>query len=139
MDFATAFTSINFWAVIVAAASAMLVGSFWYSPLLFGKTWMRENGFSEKDLTQGLPMWIIFTNTFLLSFISAIAIAMFLGPESNAVFGATAGSMIAIFWITTSKAHAVLYEQQSLKLFLIHAGFDLVAYMIMGAIVGAWH
>lgn len=45
--------ALNYWAILVAALSAFLVGGMWYSPAVFGKTWMKENGFSEADLKGG--------------------------------------------------------------------------------------
>ena len=32
---------INYWAVIFATLSSMLVGSVWYTPKVFGNYWMR--------------------------------------------------------------------------------------------------
>ncbi|GAA1323840.1 hypothetical protein GCM10020360_25930 [Nonlabens tegetincola] len=32
---------INYWAVLVATASTMVVGSVWYTPKVFGNLWMR--------------------------------------------------------------------------------------------------
>ena len=32
-----------------------------------------------------------------------------------------------------------VFEHQSLQYFLIHAGYDLVGYVAMGAILGFWH
>ncbi len=47
--------------------------------------------------------------------------------------------LIAVCWISTSRANLFLFEKHSLKLFLIHAGYDVLRYMVMGAIIGAWH
>ena len=47
MDFA----SINYkLSVVVAALSSFVVGMLWYGPVLFGKAWMAENGFSDEDV-----------------------------------------------------------------------------------------
>ena len=46
MDFST----INYLAVFAAAVSTFVLGGLWYSPLLFGKTWMRANNLTEADL-----------------------------------------------------------------------------------------
>jgi len=32
-----------------------------------------------------------------------------------------------------------LFEQRSLKLWLIDSGYQVVAYTLMGGILGAWH
>lgn len=48
-------STLNWLAVVVAAALAFVLGDLWYSPLLFGKAWMRENNLSEEDLKKGSP------------------------------------------------------------------------------------
>jgi Protein of unknown function (DUF1761) len=35
---------INDWAVLVAAVVAFVMGGLWYSPLLFGKAWVKLRG-----------------------------------------------------------------------------------------------
>ena len=135
--FAT-FAKVNIWAVILAGISYLILGALWYSPLLFGKQWMALNGFTEKDLKTNKPMWMITLLTFLSACVASFVISMVLGPRSSAVFGAIIGACIAFFWIAMSKLTSVLFENQPVKLYLLHAGFDLVAFMIMGAIVGFW-
>ena len=39
----------NLVAPIVAALAAMVIGSVWYSPLLFMKVWMKEAGLDRQD------------------------------------------------------------------------------------------
>lgn len=140
MDFAEIFSNLNYWAILCAALSTFVVGSLWYSPVLFGNKWMELNGFTKESLkASSLPMPVIMISSLITSLLSAFALAMFLGPESNWGFGLFAGLMIGIFWIGTSRFNAVLYEQQKPALFYIHAGYDVVSYAIMGIILGAWH
>ena len=68
---------LNIWAVLVAALSTFLIGGLWYSPALFGKVWMRENGFTEEGLKNS-NMAKIFGLAFFLAFIAAINLAMFM-------------------------------------------------------------
>src|SRR5665647_3912248 len=49
------FENINLWAVLIAAIVKVIIGSFWYSPLILGKSWMHENGFTEEDFKKGHP------------------------------------------------------------------------------------
>ena len=135
--FAT-FAKVNIWAVILAGVSYLIVGALWYSPLLFGKQWIQLNGFTDEDFKTNKPMWMITLVSFLSASVSAFVISWILGANSSALFGAIIGAGIAFFWITMSKLPNVLFENQPVKLFLIHAGFDLVSYMVMGAIVANW-
>ena len=66
MDFA----SINYLSVVVAALSSFVVGMLWYGPVLFGKAWMAENGFSDEDV-QGGNMLRTYGTAFILGLIIA--------------------------------------------------------------------
>jgi hypothetical protein len=139
MEPSEVFGSINYLAVIVAALSSFIIGWIWYGPL-FGKSWMRLHGFTEKDLKEGsLSMPVIMIVNYIATALAALAIAMFIGPEANAGFGIFAGLMIAVFWIGTSRLNDVLYERKPWGLFFINVGYTLIIYVIMGAILGAWH
>jgi len=132
------FTKVNFWSIILAAISYLIIGSLWYSPLLFGKLWVRLIGFTDEDFKRSNRLWLILVLSFLSAVIAAFLISAVLGPNPNAEFGALVGAAIAICWISMSKLTDVLFENKSVKLFLLHAGFDLVTFMVMGAIVGYW-
>ena len=73
---------LNWFAVIVAALSNFLIGGLWYSPILFGKVWMKENNFSDDDLKKG-NMPKIFGLTFLFSIVMAFNLAMYLNDAST--------------------------------------------------------
>ena len=139
MEMSEVFGSINYLAVFVAALSSFVIGWLWYGPL-FGKLWMKLNGFTPEILREGgMPMGVIMPVNYVATLLAAFAIAMFLGSEANAAFGVFAGLMIAIFWIATSRLNDVLYERKPFGLFLINVGYNLIIYVIMGAILGAWH
>lgn len=131
-------SKVNIWAVLLAGFSYLIVGALWYSPLLFGKQWTKLNSFTDEDFKASRPMWVITSLTFLSAVVASCVISMILGPNSNAPFGAIIGVSIAVFWVTMSKLTSVLFENQPIRLFLLHAGFDIVAFMVMGAIVGYW-
>ena len=136
MDFQQALESINYFAVLVSALSAFIIGGLWYS-VLFAKSWMVENGFDEEKLKNG-NMGLIFGGSFIFSLIISFVLVLFLGPERDALFGATAGFMVALFWVATAMGITYLFERKSLKLFLINAGYHVITFTIMGVILGAW-
>ncbi len=140
MNMSEILSSINVWAVLVAALSAFVVGWLWYGPL-FGKHWMKLNGFTEEMLREGggMSMPLIMIVNYIATALAAFAIAIFIGSEADMHFGIFAGFMIALFWIGTSRLNDVLYERKPFKLYLINVGYYLVIYIIMGAVLGAWH
>lgn len=139
MEMGEVLGSINYVAVLVAALSSFVVGWLWYGPL-FGKPWMKLNGFDPVKMREGaLPMPLVMGSNYIATVLAAFALAMFLGAESDPAFGIFAGIMVAVFWIGTSRLNDVLYERKPLGLFFINTGYYLVTYSIMGAILGAWH
>ena len=128
---------LNIWAVLVSALSTFLIGGLWYSPAVFGKAWMRENGFTHESL-QKSNMAKIFGLAFLLGLIAAINLAMFLGPENRAEMGALWGFAAGFGWVATFVGVHYLFERKSFTLFLINAGYSIVALTIMGIILAAW-
>jgi len=137
MDLATAFTQINWFSVVVATLAAFALGSLWYSPVLVGKVWQKEIKLSDEDI-RGANMPMIFGGAFVLNFIAAIVLEMFLGKESTLVSGLMAGLLVAIAWIATALGTNYLFARKSFKLFLIDAGYYVFYYALMGIILGAW-
>ena len=128
---------LNYLALFVAALSTFLIGGLWYSPAVFGKAWMRENGFKEEDL-KGRNMVKVFGLAFLLAVISAVNLAMFMGPENDPTMGALWGFLAGAGWVATFVGTHYLFERKSFTLFLINAGYSVVALTIMGIIIAAW-
>lgn len=128
---------INYFAVIVAALSTFLIGGLWYSPAVFGKAWMRENGLTEDELKKS-SMMKIFSLAFVLALVAAINLAMFLGPEDRPAWGALWGFAAGFGWVAMFVGTHYLFERKSFRLFLINAGYSVVALTIMGVILAAW-
>ncbi len=136
MDMQNAMASVNYLAVVVAAASAFLVGGLWYSAL-FTKAWMRANKFTEADVRGGNPA-VTFGGAFVLALVIAYSLVLFLGPDRDLAFGATAGFMAGAFWVATAYGITYLFERKPLSLFFINSGYHVVTFTVMGAILGAW-
>lgn len=128
---------LNIWAVLVAALSTFLIGGLWYSPALFGKAWMRENGFTEEKM-KNANMVKIFGLAFFLALIAAVNLAMYMAEENRPEMGAFWGFLAGFGWVATFVGTHYLFERKSFTLFLINAGYSVVALTIMGAIIAAW-
>jgi len=125
---------INIIAVLAAAGSTFLIGGLWYSPALFGNAWMAENGFTAEGM-KNANMAKIFTLAFLLGLIAAVNLAMFIGEENRPAMGALWGFLAGFGWVATFIGTHYLFERRSLRLFLINAGYSIVALTIMGLII----
>ena len=124
-------------AVIAAAVVCFAIGGLWYSPILFEKAWRREAGLTEEQTRQA-PMGRVFGFAALASLVMAFNLAAFIGPKASIGFGLAAGFAAGLGWVAMSLGVIYLFEQRSLKLWLINSGYQVIAYSVMGAILGAW-
>ncbi|MBN2777390.1 MAG: DUF1761 domain-containing protein [Bacteroidales bacterium] len=131
-------STLNWFAVIVAALSNFLIGGLWYSPVLFGKLWMKENNFTEDDLKKG-NMAKIFGLTFLFSIVMAFNLAMFLNDANTTTsWGAIAGFLAGFGWVAMAIFTIGQFERKSTKYMLIHGGYVTISFVVMGLIIGLW-
>ena len=131
-------STLNWWSVLVAALSNFIVGGLWYSPLLFGKLWMKENNFTKEELEKS-NMPKVFGLTFLFSFIMAFNLAMFLNDSNTTVsWGAIASFLAGFGWVSMSIFVIGQFERKSAKYMLIHGGYVTISFVLMGLILGAW-
>jgi hypothetical protein len=131
-------SNINYLAVLAAAVSTFLLGGLWYSPLLFGKAWMRANNFTDADV-QTFSKARMFGWSIVFSLVMAINLAMFLAaPDTNARWGATAGALAGLGWVAMSIAIIGLFENKSWSYIAINGSYMTIAFTIMGLIIGAW-
>tara|TARA_R110002012_G_scaffold168842_4_gene332555 strand:+ start:65616 stop:66134 length:519 start_codon:yes stop_codon:yes gene_type:complete len=133
----TDLSQLNYLAIFVAAFSAFLVGGVWYSPILFAKSWMKENNFTDDDLKSGQGK--IFGTAFVLELIMAFNLAAFIGAESDITFGLIAGFLAGFGWVALGMGVTYLFERKSFRLWAINAGYQVVSFTVMGGIVGVWH
>ena len=127
---------VNWLAVVAATIATFVVGGVWYSPLLFAKAWQREAGVSD-DRLQGRNMAIVFGGAFALMFVAATVFAFFLGPNQTIAFGAATGLAAGLGWVASALGVVYLFERRSLKLWLINGGYDVVAFTVIGTVIGA--
>lgn len=137
MNLVTSFAEVNWFSVIVATLAAFAIGGLWYSPVLFGKAWQVEIKLSNDEIRKS-NMPVIFGLSFVLNFISAVVLDMFITPQGTAAYGLLAGLIISIAWIATSLGTNYLFARKSLKLFLIDSFYYIVYFSVMGIILGAW-
>jgi len=138
MDLGQIIAEFNWLAIIIATVTAFALGGAWYAKGLFGSAWMQDVGLTEEDANNA-NMPKTFGGAIILQLIAATALATFLGPDSTWLSGAQTGLVIGIGFLATAYGVTYLFEQRSLRLFMINAGYNVVLLAIMGAIIGGWH
>jgi len=131
---------INYLAVIAAAIAAFVVGALWYSPLLFGRTYMEVRGLSPSALAEMKPRVGELVGEFVKNIVVAFVLAHFIARLGVRDWK---GALQFGLWVWVGfqamlLMGAVLHERMPLTLYAIHAGDALVKTLLMSSIVGVW-
>ena len=129
-----ALSNINWISVVVAAVLTFVLGGLWYGPL-FGRAWQRASGVTEAQQKQASP-GIVFGVSFALQLVAAIVLDLFIGAEAGFSFGLFAGLAAGLFWVATAFGVVYLFEQRPIRHWVVNAGYQVVAYGMMGAVLG---
>lgn len=126
---------MNYWAILVAAASSFALGGLWYSEALFGKTWVRDSGVGQ----QSGHRLRIFAVSFAWALVAAVAFAYVLGPEASLSSGLRLGAIVGIAFVAASFGLNYQFARRSLALWAIDGGYHTAQFLLYGAILGLWH
>lgn len=131
-------TQLNYLAIFITAALAMVIGALWFSELLFGKLWMVLVGKKMEDLQKSSNIG------YVVAFGGALLSAFVMGHFIKYANATTwdAGLRTAVWaWLgftLTSIVTNYMFAGRSWKLALIDAGYFLVTFSIMGMILAVW-
>ena len=130
--------TINWLAVVVAAAATFVLGGLWYGPL-FGRRWMAASEVTP-EAVEGGSMAKIFGISFLLQLVAAAVLAAFLGPADVMPFwpAVAAAVSVGVAWVATAFGVVYLFERRSFAHFAVNAGYHIVSFTLMGLIIAAW-
>jgi len=138
------FLGVNLWAVLVSALATMVVGFLWYSPALFAKPWMVLMGYDPNDKAKIAEMQKSAGPSYAMSLIASLLSALVLGKiiavagAGSALEGLKIGLVVWLGFVTTVQFTGALFSRQPNRLYMINTGYQLVCYLAMGAILGAW-
>jgi hypothetical protein len=131
------FSDLNWMAVVAAAVSSFVLGGLWYGPI-FGKAWQQQLGLSDEKIAASNPAFI-FGLAFVLTLVVATALAALLNvlmPEANVVAGLLIGVEISMVFVVSAFGINYLFARHSMALFGIDAGYMVLMFALMGAILG---
>ena len=138
------FIGVRLWAVALAAVASTIVGFLWYSPLLFARPWMLAMGYDPEDKAKLAELQkgagVMYSIALVASLVSAFVLAKILVGMTIAspLYGMKIGFAVWLAFVATVQLTDKLFGQRPTKLFLINTGYQLVCYVVMGAILGKW-
>ena len=120
-----------------------ILGSLWYSKLLFVKRWIADLKIDVNEPNAKKGMGLMLGGSIVLMFVQSIAIALIAerldirgaGWMSGLKLGALTGCCFSAATIGVN----YFYEKKPLSLFLINAGYAIVGNIISAIIICSWY
>ena len=134
--------SLDPWPVITAALIPLALGSFWYSPMVFGNHWIRLSGStirSEAQARQALfTAWLgSFTASLLMSMVLALLIKnLFVVTPLD---GMQVGFFLWLGFVATTSVPEYLFggSARPYALYVLMNGYHLISLVLMGGLLAA--
>jgi Protein of unknown function (DUF1761) len=130
--------SINIWAVLLATASSMVVGSIWYSQKVFGKWWMKTARVESTGKSIVYPL----VATLVVSLVTSAVLAGAVSIAHNFYGGnfLLDALITAVFlWAGFTAARVVThdaFEGRPKLLTLLTISHELVTVLVMALVIG---
>lgn len=134
--------AINYWAVLLATLSSMVVGSIWYTPKVFGNYWMKAANITPSGNTRDAVRPILVT--LLVSFVTAwvLAGATYLSWSFySGSFFVNALLTGIILWAGFTAARFITHDAfdgRPAGLTALNVAHEFVTIVIMALIIGVW-
>jgi hypothetical protein len=130
---------VNWLAIVIAVVVNSVLGSLWFSPILFAKKWQEWEGHKEGAGMGGSNVAPFIALSVVGTLISAIALAWFIDRTGTTTLagGALIGLYAGIGLVAPAMFADHLFNQRKGALYLIVAGYPVIGLVIMGAILGA--
>ena len=133
---------INYWAVLLATLSSMVVGTIWYTPKVFGNYWMKAANITPSGNSKDAIRPIILT--LIVSFITAwvLAGAAFISWDFyGGSFFVNALLTSVILWAGFTAARFITHDAfdgRTTGLTVLNVAHEFVTIVIMAIIIGVW-
>ena len=128
---------MNYAAILLIVLANTTLGMLWYSPTLFETMWMEGLGVkknSNKKEKILKPLILSGCSSLIMGFsLNYLAILI---HSNNSTDYIQLAFWIWLGFIATSSLNSVLWEKQNYNVYIINAGFWLVALIIDAGIIG---
>jgi hypothetical protein len=131
--------NLDYVALLVASLAYFGMGALTYSPLLFGRAWMRLSGLSAQDVAAA-PKFGSYAFTFVCALLNVFVLAEVLDyVQTTSLRGAWGVAILLWFGIyVAARAPEAIFGRQSWKLVLINACYPLLGTLVASTILTLW-
>ena len=130
------FAEVSLIAVLAASVLNMIIGSLWYSPMLFGSIWMQSVNISKEDIQQA-DMKKAFTSGFL----NNLLMVYFLGLLIALVGPGGVDELITMILVTVmatvipDEFSGMIWEHRPMDMLVVNGGYSTVTMLTSGILL----
>jgi protein-S-isoprenylcysteine O-methyltransferase Ste14 len=133
---------INYWAVLIATASSMLVGSVWYSMKVFGKRWaeLARVDVDRPGASAVVPILVTLVVSFITAWVLAGATYLSWSFYGGGYLLNALGTGL-ILWAGFTAARFIThdaFEGRPSSLTVLNIAHEIVTILLMALIIGVW-
>jgi hypothetical protein len=141
MNYLSVLSEVSWMPVAAATLVTMVIGSIWYHEKVFGGAWMKLIGVKKRDV-QGSEMAPLLLSATALTFVSHSFLAILMLSVGPAIMtsgdGAVFGLLVSTFLISLAFGVNYLFENRTINLWAINAGYVVLSTALAGGIIGGW-
>lgn len=130
------YSDVNVLAILAAVVANMALGFLWYSPAGFGKQWMALVGKRQEDLGDPKGSIAVAALSAVVS-ASSLAVLFEYAGVTNWIDGLGVGALVGVGIVAMVLAVDHVFAGRSLRLYFLQATYHVVAFVLMGTILGA--
>ncbi len=133
--------SVRILPVLASAIAVFILGALWYSPVLFGKAWVRAHGYTEQKITEmRASAGRAYGISFACYVIMAVAMSILIGRMDVRMIrgGVKLGAILGLGFAATIGLTANVFSEKRLSTWLIDAGYQVAYLILMAVILVAW-
>lgn len=135
--------AVNYLAVLVTGVLIFVLGGLWYSPVMFTKRWIALQGKTMDQMkmeasTANMPLMYLsaFIGALVIAYVMAVLISRLAPGNLPAALHLAFFSWLGFAAATSYTTY--LFSGRSKQLWLIDSGYNLVSFLIAGAVLAAW-
>ncbi len=133
---------VNYLAIVISAVISMVVGFVWYSPMAFGKPWMKLMGLTPDGLKKAQKeMGKLYGVSFVLSLVTAYVLSHVMTlSESFFGYSQLSTGLTTAFWMWLGFMMPVqltgeMFNSKKWKLFGLNTGYQLLSLVLMAVVL----
>jgi hypothetical protein len=130
------FGKVDYLAVILATVATMILGFLWYSPVLFGRAWVKQMGKKMEEMSGGGPLTYLLTALTALGGSYILALLITLCGETTIACGLGMGLLLGLV-LALKIGMNYLFEGRTFTLYFITVSYHVASFLVSGLIIGA--